>query len=86
MIKHVEMDEKITHSEQKDENVGPVILINKFNVNPEDVDTSDSLYLIILDLGTLYSCFVPLEIMIISLYSIAATYPRFTISIVMISL
>jgi heme-degrading monooxygenase HmoA len=33
------MDEKITLSEQmEEENVGPVILINKFNVKPEDVD------------------------------------------------
>ena len=33
------MDEKITLSEQMEEkNIGPVILINKFNVKPEDVD------------------------------------------------
>jgi hypothetical protein len=33
------MDEKITLSEQmEEENVGPVILINKFNVKPEEVD------------------------------------------------
>jgi heme-degrading monooxygenase HmoA len=37
--KLVEMDEKITLSEQmEEENVGPVILINKFNVKPEEVD------------------------------------------------
>jgi heme-degrading monooxygenase HmoA len=39
MIKLVEMDEKVTFSEQREEeNVGTVILINKFNVKPEDVD------------------------------------------------
>ena len=38
MIKLVEMDEKVTISEQMEANVGPVILINKFNVKPEDTD------------------------------------------------
>jgi heme-degrading monooxygenase HmoA len=38
MIKLIEMDEKVTFSSQMEENVGPIILINKFNVNPEDVD------------------------------------------------
>jgi hypothetical protein len=38
MIKLVEMDEKVTFPEQMEEDIGPVILINKFNVNPEDVD------------------------------------------------
>ena len=39
MIKLVEMDEKVTISEQMEEkNVGPVIVISKFNVNPEEVD------------------------------------------------
>jgi heme-degrading monooxygenase HmoA len=39
MVKLVEMDEKITLSDQMEEkNVGPVILINKFNVKPEEVD------------------------------------------------
>jgi heme-degrading monooxygenase HmoA len=38
MIKFVEMDEKITLSEQAEQNAGPVILINKFNVKPEDVE------------------------------------------------
>jgi hypothetical protein len=39
MIKLVEMDEKVTLSEQLRENVeGIVILINKFNVKPEEVD------------------------------------------------
>ena len=32
------MDEKVTFPEQMEEDIGPVILINKFNVNPEDVD------------------------------------------------
>lgn len=39
MIKIVEMDEKVTLSDQMEEkNVGAVILINKFTMNPEDVD------------------------------------------------
>jgi hypothetical protein len=38
MAKFVEMDEKVTLSVQMEENIGPVILINKFNVNPEEVD------------------------------------------------
>jgi heme-degrading monooxygenase HmoA len=39
LAKLVEMDEKITLSEQMEEkNIGLVILINKFNVKPEDVD------------------------------------------------
>jgi heme-degrading monooxygenase HmoA len=38
MIKLAEMDEKVTLSAQMEENIGPVILINKFNVQPEDVE------------------------------------------------
>jgi quinol monooxygenase YgiN len=38
LVKLIEMDEKVTLSAQMEENIGPVILINKFNVNPEDVD------------------------------------------------
>ena len=38
MAKFGEMDEKVTLSEQLEENVSPVILINKFNVNPEEAD------------------------------------------------
>ena len=38
MIKLVEMDEKVTLSAQMEENVSNVILLNKFTVNPEDVD------------------------------------------------
>jgi len=39
IVKLVEMDDKITLLEQmEEENVGPVILINKFNVKPEKVD------------------------------------------------
>jgi heme-degrading monooxygenase HmoA len=39
MIKLVEMDEKVTFPAQMEEKVGgPVIVISKFNVNPEDVD------------------------------------------------
>jgi quinol monooxygenase YgiN len=38
MAKFDEMDEKVTLSEQLEENVSPVILINKFNVKPEEAD------------------------------------------------
>ena len=38
MAKIVEMDERVAISAQWEENVGPVILINKFSVNPEDFD------------------------------------------------
>jgi hypothetical protein len=38
MAKFIEMDEKIAISKQMEQDIGPVILINKFNVNPEDVD------------------------------------------------
>jgi heme-degrading monooxygenase HmoA len=38
MIKPTEMDEKVTFYEQLEENTGPVILINKFNVKPEEAD------------------------------------------------
>jgi quinol monooxygenase YgiN len=38
MAKFVEMDEKITLREQMEENIGPVILINKFNVEPDKLD------------------------------------------------
>jgi hypothetical protein len=38
MVKIVEMDERMTHEKQSEENIGPVILINKINVNPEDVN------------------------------------------------
>jgi quinol monooxygenase YgiN len=39
MAKLVETDEQVTFSKQIKEDIsGPVILINKFNVDPEDVD------------------------------------------------
>ena len=38
MIKFIEMDENITLPDQMEENVGPVILINKFNVKSEVID------------------------------------------------
>ncbi|MPZ07069.1 MAG: antibiotic biosynthesis monooxygenase [Nitrososphaeraceae archaeon] len=38
MVEIVEMDDKITLNKQLDENIGPVILINKFNLDPEDVN------------------------------------------------
>jgi len=38
MPKLIEMDERVTLRKQMEENVSPVILINSFNVKPEDVD------------------------------------------------
>lgn len=38
MAKFVEMDELVTISKQMEEDIGPVIFINKFNVNLVDVD------------------------------------------------
>jgi quinol monooxygenase YgiN len=38
LVKHLELDEKVTLSEQIKENAAPVILINKFNVKAEEVD------------------------------------------------
>ena len=38
MIMLIEMDEMVTLSAQMEQNISPVILINKFNVKPEDVD------------------------------------------------
>jgi heme-degrading monooxygenase HmoA len=38
MVKFIEMDERVSLRAQLQEEGGPVILINKFNVQPEDVD------------------------------------------------
>jgi quinol monooxygenase YgiN len=38
MPKVVEMDEQVSVFSQMEENVGPVILINKFSVDPKDFD------------------------------------------------
>ena len=39
MAKLIETDDQVTFSKQIEEDIGgPVILINKFNVNPEDAD------------------------------------------------
>jgi hypothetical protein len=38
MVKFDEMDEKVRLANQLEENVNPVILINKFNVKPEEFD------------------------------------------------
>jgi heme-degrading monooxygenase HmoA len=38
MIKVIELDEKVAIKTQMEEDVGAVILINKFTVNSEDVD------------------------------------------------
>ena len=38
MVKIVEMDERTTLVKQLDEDLGPVILINKFNLDPQDIN------------------------------------------------
>jgi heme-degrading monooxygenase HmoA len=38
VVKIIGMDEKVTLNTQLEEDVGPVILLNKFTVKPEDVD------------------------------------------------
>jgi len=38
MVKFVEMDESVTLLAQMEDNKAPVILINKFNVKPEEAD------------------------------------------------
>jgi quinol monooxygenase YgiN len=38
MAKFVETDEHVKLSEQLEENVSPIILINRFNVKPEETD------------------------------------------------
>jgi heme-degrading monooxygenase HmoA len=38
MVKIVEMDERITLEKQLDEDVGSIVVMNKFNVDPQEVD------------------------------------------------
>jgi heme-degrading monooxygenase HmoA len=38
MVKLVEMDKSVTIFKQMEESTGPVILINKFNVDPQEVN------------------------------------------------
>lgn len=38
VVKIIEMDENVTRILQMEEDVGPVILLNKFSVKPEDID------------------------------------------------
>jgi hypothetical protein len=38
MVQIVEMDENVTLKSQLEEDVGPVIVLNKFTVKSEDVD------------------------------------------------
>jgi heme-degrading monooxygenase HmoA len=38
MIKLIEMDETVTLQQQMGQEVGPVVLINRFNVKPEEAD------------------------------------------------
>jgi heme-degrading monooxygenase HmoA len=38
MAKFIEMDDYVKFSSQLQEDVGPIIFVNKFTVNPEDID------------------------------------------------
>ena len=38
MVKIVEMDERITLEKQLDEDAGPIIVMNKFNVGPDEIN------------------------------------------------
>jgi quinol monooxygenase YgiN len=38
MARFIEMDEQVTISKQMEEDTGPIIFINKFNISPGDVD------------------------------------------------
>ena len=38
MVKLVEMDETVTISNQLEQNMGPVVLINEFDVEPDEAD------------------------------------------------
>lgn len=38
MAKFVEMDDRVTLSRQTEQNIGPVILVDEINVNPDDID------------------------------------------------
>lgn len=38
MVEIVEMDKRITLEKQLDEDVGPIVVMNKFNVDPQEVD------------------------------------------------
>ena len=38
MVRFVEMDERITLSQQTEQKVSPIILLNKFNVEPREVE------------------------------------------------
>jgi heme-degrading monooxygenase HmoA len=38
MVKIIEMDERITLEKQLDEDAGPIVVMNKFNVGPGEID------------------------------------------------
>ncbi|HYZ49876.1 MAG TPA: hypothetical protein VE593_03235 [Nitrososphaeraceae archaeon] len=38
MAKVVEMDDYVKFSSQLEQDVGPIVFVNKFTVNPEEVD------------------------------------------------
>lgn len=38
MTKFIEMDDRVKFSSQLEENAGPIVFVNKFTVNPEDVN------------------------------------------------
>jgi hypothetical protein len=37
MVKIIEMDERISLEKQLDEDTGPIVFMNKFSVNPNDL-------------------------------------------------
>jgi hypothetical protein len=50
MAKFIEMDDLVKFSSQLEEDVGPIVFVNKFTINPEDIDEflkaweSDAIY------------------------------------------
>src|ERR671934_2087956 len=38
MAKFIEIDDHVKFSSQLEEDVGPIVFVNKFTVNPEDID------------------------------------------------
>ena len=38
MAKFIEMDDHVNYLSQLEEDVGPIVFVNKFTVNPEDAD------------------------------------------------
>ena len=38
MAKFIEMDDRVKFTSQLEEDIGPIVFVNKFTVNPEDTD------------------------------------------------